>query len=209
MAGGPKREIKHNIDFSEFSYSYTCIIIFVIVFLMTVPRDTSIYNKINSFGVIFIMIIITFTVGVGIFSMTNTDYTIHAADAHTGTPYVARIKLFSLPYGPLMGILGGGYYFHNISLSVCRNARNPENNVRDVFLGYLATFLTYVLCGTLGYYGFIGSHFTEKIDKNDGAIEQNSLDMFDTSSPLATVIRICAFLQLLTINALMIKLERS
>ena len=53
-----------------------------------------------------------------------------------------------------MGILGGGYYFHNIALSVCRNARNPENNVRDVFLGYLATFLTYVLCGSLGYFGF-------------------------------------------------------
>lgn len=58
-----------------------------------------------------------------------------------------------------MGILGGGFYFHNISLSVVRNARNPENNVRDVFLGYLATFLTYVLCGTLGCYGFTGSHF--------------------------------------------------
>ncbi len=58
-----------------------------------------------------------------------------------------------------MGVLGGGFYFHNIALSVCKNARNPENNVRDVFLGYFATFLTYVICGTLGTYGFTGSHF--------------------------------------------------
>ena len=64
-----------------------------------------------------------------------------------------------------MGILAGGFYFHNISLSVIHNARNPENNVRDVFLGYLATFLTYVLCGVMGYYGFTGSHFETKLEE--------------------------------------------
>ena len=58
LAGGPEQDIKHNIDFSEFSYTYTCFIIFIIVFAMTAPRDVSIYNKINSFGVVFIMIII-------------------------------------------------------------------------------------------------------------------------------------------------------
>jgi len=95
-----------------------------------------------------------------------------------------------------MGILGGGYYFHNIALSVCRNARNPENNVRDVFLGYLATFMTYVLCGTLGYFGFTGSAFAEKIETDkelNGLIAQNSLDMFPTTSIMATFIRFCAF----------------
>ena len=45
---------------------------------MTAPRDVSIYNKINSFGVLFIAIIIIFTSGVGIYSMTNTDYTTNA-----------------------------------------------------------------------------------------------------------------------------------
>ena len=111
-----------------------------------------------------------------------------------------------------MGILGGGYYFHNISLSVCRNSRNPENNVRDVFLGYLATFITYVLCGTMGYFGFTGSHFATKIFEEkdlEGSIAQNSLDMFATTSILATIIRFCAFAQLLTVNALLISLERS
>lgn len=75
--------------------------------------------------------------------------------------------MFSTPIAPLMGILGGGFYFHNISLSVCRNSRNPENNVRDVFLGYFATFLTYVLCGVLGCYGFLGSDFKTKLENPD------------------------------------------
>jgi len=42
---------------------------------MVAPKNVSIYNKINSFGVIFIIIIIIFTIGVGIYSLTNTDYT--------------------------------------------------------------------------------------------------------------------------------------
>lgn len=74
-ATGEERPIEHGTDWSQFSYSYTCIIIFVIAFAMTAPKDTSIYNKINSFGVVFIIIIIIFTVGVGIYSFTNTTYT--------------------------------------------------------------------------------------------------------------------------------------
>ena len=95
-----------------------------------------------------------------------------------------------------MGILGGGFYFHNISLSVCKNSRNPENNVRDVFLGYLATCLTYICCGMLGYFGFVGSYFADEIndaDNPDHLIEQNSLNMFPVKSGFATFIRFCAF----------------
>lgn len=63
-------------------------------------------------------------------------------------------------FGSLMGILGGGYYLHNITLPIIKNNRNPENNVRDVFIGYLLVFFTYALCGTLGYFGFSGYYFT-------------------------------------------------
>lgn len=167
-ATGEERTIDHDTDWSQFSYSYTCIIIFVIAFTMTAPKDTSIYNKINSFGVVFIAIIIIFTCAVGIHSLTDTTFTDSKSDyddylakkaADLNPPYLAYVPLFSSPMAPLMGILGGGFYFHNIALSVCRNSRNPENNVRDVFLGYFATFLTYILCGVLGVYGYLGSSF--------------------------------------------------
>ena len=71
-------------------------------------------------------------------------------------PYEAWILLFSKKYPALMGILGGGFYFHNISLPVIRNAKDPSKNARDVFLGYFMVFMTYFLCGVLGYYGFLG-----------------------------------------------------
>ena len=143
---------------------------------MVIPKDVSLYNKINSFGVIFIFIILVFELGVGIFSLTNTTYTTDEAvydkylderKVDVNTPYVAYIKMFSKGYGPLMGILGGGFYCHNITLSIVRGSRNPENNVRDVFLGYFATFITYVVCGAAGYYGFLGSKFEKKLYPTD------------------------------------------
>ncbi len=75
IAGGPNKKIEHEVDWTSFSYSYTCIIIFVMTFAMTAPRDVSIYAKINSFGVVFIMIIILFTCAVGFYSLSNTNYT--------------------------------------------------------------------------------------------------------------------------------------
>jgi hypothetical protein len=172
---------------------------------MSIPKDVSIYNKINSFGVVFISIILLFQFSVGFYSISNTTYTyseekydeyLDELSEDPDTPYLAFIKFFSVDFPPLMGILGGGFYFHNISLSVCKNSRYPEKNLRDVFLGYLATCLTYICCGVLGYYGFIGSAFESKInapDNTDHLIEDNSLNMFGVKSVGATFIRFCAF----------------
>jgi len=46
------------------------------------------------------------------------DETISAEDE----THMALVSLSGSNYAPLMGILGGGYYFHNISLPVIRNA---------------------------------------------------------------------------------------
>lgn len=59
-------------DWSEFSYSWTCVIIFVLVFTTTAIRDLQIFVKINSYGVIFIALIILFICGMGVYGFTNT-----------------------------------------------------------------------------------------------------------------------------------------
>ena len=64
--------------------------------------------------------------------------------------------MFKSNYGPLMGILGGGYYLHNITLPIIRNSKEPKNNVRDVFIGYFFVFLSYSICGIFGSFGFQG-----------------------------------------------------
>jgi len=81
-------------------------------------------------------------------------------------PYEAWVEIVGSHFAVLMGILGGGFYFHNISLPVIRNSKNPENNERDVFIGYFLVFLTYCFAGVLGYYGFVGETFSTRTDAN-------------------------------------------
>ena len=130
-------------------------------------RNLSIFVKINTFGVVPIFIIIIFIIGVGFYSMTNTSFTFSNTPLEKGS-YVGHMRLFYKDFPPIMGILGGGYYLHNITLPIIRNAKNPQNNARDVKIGYFFVFLSYVICGTLGYFGFVGTRFVDALEINKG-----------------------------------------
>ncbi len=79
---------------------------------------------------------------------TDPDYNNHLPNGNT------EVILFAANYGHLLGILGGGFYLHNISLPIYRNSKNPENSVRDMFLGFLVVCMSYIICGSLGALGF-------------------------------------------------------
>jgi len=134
------------------------------MFLMTSFRNLSIFYKISSYGVIFISIIVSAIIFMGFYSIANTSYIYtptEMADLPTDSGcYYGYISLSSKSFPPLMGIMAGGYYFHNVSLPVLKTSLHPENNHRDVFIGYFAVFVTYTICGVLGYYGFTGSEFS-------------------------------------------------
>ena len=141
---------------------------------MVIPEDISVYNKMNSLGMLFFFMVIISIFVIGIDSLVSTDYT-HSKEeyndylvrkaADPDLPYLAYIALWQGTFGPLMGILGGAFYFHNIALSVVKDSRNPEHNVRDVFIGYVLSCLTYISCGIMGYYGFFGKHFEPKLEE--------------------------------------------
>ena len=71
---GDNRTIDMAPDWSEFSYSWTCVIIFVLNFAVVAIRNLKIFVKINSFGVIFIMIVVLVICGIGCYSLGDTDY---------------------------------------------------------------------------------------------------------------------------------------
>ena len=60
---------------NSFNYTWTCVIIFLIVFAMTAIKDLNIFVKINSLGVIFIFMIIFIIAGNGLFALTDTEFT--------------------------------------------------------------------------------------------------------------------------------------
>ena len=69
------------------------------------------------------------------------------------------LVLFNNNFPQLLGVLCAGYFLHTCSLSIVRSSKNPEKNTRDVFIGYFMVFISYAICGSLGYIGFMGTDF--------------------------------------------------
>ena len=79
-------------------------------------------------------------------------------------------------FSPLAGILGLGYFLHTCSLPIVRSAARPEKVDRDMFLGYFFVFISYLLIGTLGYIGFIGSDFSKYFVSIEGTPTEGQVD---------------------------------
>ena len=108
---------------------------------------------------------------------------------------------------PLMGIMGGGFYYHNMSLSIMHNSQNPEKNTRDMLIGYVLVFVTYVLIGIMGVYGFLGVNF-EQAEPSVNMIEQNCFNMLPSDDKWATFIRFCIVCQITCVTVLLFGLMR-
>ena len=89
-----------------------------------------------------------------------------------------------------MGIMGGGFYYHNMSLGLLKNSKNPQNNTRDILIGYTLVLITYIVIGVMGVYGFLGSRFAN-LDPSINMIKQNCFNMFASDDKWATIIRCC------------------
>ena len=175
----------------------------IVLLMVSLKRDLGIFIKLNSYGVMFTLTIIIFVISVGVYSLGNTEYSLDEA-ANVLNSEVRYIELSSLHFAPLLGLMSGGFYFHNLSIPILKNASDPTKNVRNVFIGYFLAFFSYVICGILGYVGFLGSYFNQ----NDlpRQISQNCLNMFSSSHIIAFVIRSCVLLLLLALFPLLIAL---
>jgi len=121
----------------------------ILLISLTMIRKIGLFVKFSSYGVIFVFILLFFIIGMGIYGFTNTHYVLFQTIQNE-----SEINLFSQNYPPLLGILGGGYFLHVITLPIIKNAKKPEDNAKNVFIGYFLTFLSYTLCGIFGYFGF-------------------------------------------------------
>jgi len=213
FALGQNVEIEMKTDWSRFSLSYSCFILLVIVLLMVQPRDTMYVQRVNAFGVVFVMIFLFFILVTGFKAQIATTF-VYSQEAYdeaistSPTSYTALVPLFAPRFTPLLGILGGGFYFHNMSLSILKNAERPEHNVRNVAIGFFMVFLTYSLVGVFGVYGFLGTQFSQ-FSPSVNRIKENCLNMFASDDVVATIIRGCILCQLLCVNTLLFGMLRS
>ena len=213
FAMGSDQSIEMKTDWSQFSLSYTCLIVLMIVLVMTAPRDTMYIKRVNALGVLFVSIFVLF-VTINCFIQMRTTKYVYTEKAYAETlndpsiSYTAYIPLAGPKFMPLVGILGGGFYLHNMSLSFVQIAEKPEHNTRNIFIGFVLVFLTYTLIGVTGVYGFTGSAFAE-FNPSVSLIKENCLNMMSSDSYVATFIRTCIICQLLSVYTLLFGLLRS
>ncbi len=133
---------------------------------MTSRKNLSIFIRIVSFGSIFVAILMLSIIGVGIYGCTNTDYIVWTEkheqiwESHTRGLYWARPE-----FNHLAGILCVGFFLHTVSMPILKSNKNQKNNIRDLTIGYLCVLLSYVICGVMGYIGFVGYAFRKKYEE--------------------------------------------
>ena len=78
-----------------------------------------------------------------------------------------EIFIINTNFSPLAGVLCIGYFLHPVSVAIVRKNKVQENNERDLSMGFLLVFLTYLFIGIFGYFGFMGIYFSPKMMLTD------------------------------------------
>lgn len=120
-------------------------------------KDITFFTKINSMGAVSILFMMFFVVfNAAVFPMSNdvslpqekTPMPFGGLQLDTHTVWAAP-GVFSL-----LGVLSLSFFIHNSVLSIMRNARRPENNVRDLCIAYVMCCLTYMAVGVIFFLAF-------------------------------------------------------
>lgn len=122
-------------DFTYFSLAWTSVIIFVPVYFIVCLQDRTIFIRMSSYGVLFIIIQIFFVIVIFFFSILNTKYSFSIVEEDL-IGESKNIAMFKSSFQSLTGMLAAGYYLHQLGLQIILDNRIQENNSRDVFLGY-------------------------------------------------------------------------
>jgi len=193
-------------DLQSFSSSYTALFLFGFLVIVCSKKDLGIFMRIGSFGVIFIVMLMAFLMAMGFIALGDTSFVIGSAtESKTNTDWASNTRtlvIMNANFAPLCGIFCAGYFLHTVSLPIIRASANPEKVGRDVFIGYSCVFVSYAICGSLGYIGFLGPKFSPyylKVQSDPGPgqtpgiIDQNCLNMYPYDDVPAFILRISIF----------------
>ena len=68
---------------NTFSTAYVALALFPILIWLCSKKDLSIFRRIGSFGIVFVVMIMLFIIGVGILAMTNTTFELGSYKPHS------------------------------------------------------------------------------------------------------------------------------
>ena len=151
--------------FSRFSLFYCALIICIVIFPLTILKEMRLLVKFNSYGIYFVSILLLFVIYTGISSLIKDTFHFEYKQNIEGDKN-RYLLLFGENINRLSGTLSLGLFCHSVILPLLKNNRKPENNQRDLFLGYVCVTFTYIIIGIMGYIGFSGSEFSSTFHDN-------------------------------------------
>ena len=156
-----------------YSTTHVAIALLIVLTVICWKAEISFFMQVSSAGVIFLVLLIVYIIIKGFQSFANTDFMIGTPEESNVTDWSTSLRTITLAnanFAPVAGILCGGYFLHVIGVPILRNAKEPKNNKRDLFIGYFFVFISYIIIGGLGYIGFIGYNFRDYFQRVDTSL---------------------------------------
>uniref|UniRef100_A0AAF5DRN0 Nudix hydrolase domain-containing protein n=1 Tax=Strongyloides stercoralis TaxID=6248 RepID=A0AAF5DRN0_STRER len=168
------------------------IILFFFVFPLMNFKSPTFFTKFNMLGTISVMYLITFTIMKAVECGINVDF------FNKNSPNY--LPLWRLRFPALTGTLALSYFIHNAVLTILRNQKNPQNNARDLSIGYSLSALCYLIIGTMFYIAF---------PTYRNCISDNFLNNFGTGDVMSATARLFLLFQMITVLPLLMYFIRS
>ncbi|XP_075039640.1 neutral amino acid transporter 9 isoform X2 [Mixophyes fleayi] len=182
-------------DFQQFqmwwSKTDTVPLYLIIVLLPLLNfRSPSFFAKFNVLGTVSVLYLVSLIT----YKATRLGFYFNFRWNEIGEYFVPD---FRLSFPQLTGILTLAFFIHNCIITLLKNNRNPENNIRDLSVAYLLVGLTYMYVGVMVF----GSFPSPPLAKE--CIQQNFLDNFPSNDILSFVARIFLLFQMMTVYPLL------
>ena len=177
--------------FDKFSIFYCALIVSIVVFPLTILKEMNRLVKFNSYGFFFVSSLLIFVIYNGIKSLIQDKFHFEYKENIKGIND-RYLLLFGQNPGIIVGTLSLGLFSHSVILPLLKNNKKPENNQRDLFIGYVLVTFTYIIIGIMGYIGFSGSEF-------DTDFKENWFRFFKSDNYFILVLRILNIIQLISI----------
>ena len=180
--------------------------------LLTFPlmnfKSPTFFTKFNVLGTVSVMYLLIFTFSKALecgFNLNFTDvnspnYASCKFNLLCFISFTLSLSVYSVKFPALTGTLALSYFIHNAVLTILRNQKNPENNARDLSIGYLLSAVSYI---------FIGFMFYAAFPTFRSCIADNFLNNFGSGDVMSATARVFLLFQMITVLPLLMYLIRA
>ncbi|KAK3090804.1 hypothetical protein FSP39_014787 [Pinctada imbricata] len=158
-------------------------------------KSPTFFTKFNALGTISVCYLVSFVA----YNTSQWGINLPFDNLYSNLADHVYIPDFRGTFVALTGIAALAYFVQNCVISICRNQRHPENNVRDLIIAYILVAVTYIYMGTMFYAAF---------PLNKDCIADNLLNNIADTNVFAFVARIGLFFQMMCVFPLLLYIFR-